>query len=119
MQNTKHCKEENCECRKVTFSYLKGPKHSRNHGQKIAQFSDMKILILNKKNTRHFNISQIEDISHWKKVNSKKEKVWEASCSPKLHVKILRVSYLNFIRKLTNARSKGEKSSAKPHKFTQ
>ena len=60
------------QCRKVTFSYLKGPKHSRNHGQKIVQFSEMKILILNKKNTRHFNISQIFPIER-KSIQRKKK----------------------------------------------
>ena len=39
------------------------------------------------KKTKHFNVAQIKDMQHSKKINSNKEKLWEAGCYPKLDVK--------------------------------
>ena len=87
MQSTKHCKEVIFECTKVTFFYLKSSKHCKNHWGKDTTVLRKENFNHKQKNTRYFTIPGIKDLWHWKKVNSKKEKVGEAWCSRKLNVK--------------------------------
>ena len=53
----------------------------------MEEFCRKQISILNKKNLKDFNVSGIKDKQHWKKISSKKEKVWETWPYPKLNVK--------------------------------
>ena len=43
--------------------------------------------MLNKKETKQFNVSGIKHMQYWKKINSKTEKAWEIWCYLKLNVK--------------------------------
>ena len=66
---------------------MRDPKHWRNDAGKGSRVLRNINIYPKQKNAKHFNLSGIKEMQHWKKINSKKEKVSETSCHPKFDLK--------------------------------